>query len=239
MYPFSKYEQQTGLFRDIPLRISTGSIDDARFYPFALYFNADDSFSSYINENVRLSIIYYFGGFGFGDQYSSYFDDNASTFSSFYGAYAINNKDFIYSSNEINLESLAKIPEFDQLYLVMPTIGLPANEVVFSHELIDMEKDIEYISHKNWTRIDSMITTNSAIHKAKTHHRGYIQYGVPKGLHYDGEDYPVVDQYGRVYVKYFEEYKSTIVLYIIAKNKTIVDEIDHSILSNAVIRRER
>src|SRR5690554_3767690 len=68
MYPVSKYHQYTGLFRDIPLHIPSGSLAGHKdFFPYVLYFNANQGFARYLglNQDLQLSIIYNFGDFRF------------------------------------------------------------------------------------------------------------------------------------------------------------------------------
>lgn len=242
MYPMKTYHKKTGIFNDIPLKIPSGEINNnSSFYPFVLYFNSNKGFSQYINKDVNLSIIYNFGDFDFGNKYSNYFNPNSHYYSSFYGAYGIKTKDdipFGFNSNgSIDLDLLSSIPEYDQKYLVMSSIGLSPRDVTFEYTINNIEENMNYMNSNDWIRVDSQIKTNSPIHKYKKHYNGYIQYGVPKEIDNITEDYHIVDLYGRMYIRYFKEYDSTIVFYALGKNKEVIDKIDKDILSESYIKK--
>lgn len=238
MYPVKTYYKKTGLFNSIPLKIPSGEINNKeKFYPFLLYFNSNEGFGNYIDKDVDLSIIYNFGGFNIGKKHSTYFDPDSDYYSSFYGAYAVKsneNAPFGFKVDEnIDIDLLSKIPEYDQRYLVMSSIGLSPRDVIFEYDISDVERNIEYIGSKNWIKVDSKIKTNAPIHNYKEHDNGYLQYGIPKELDYRENDYPIMNLYGRMYIKYFDKYDSTIAFYILGKNKDIVDRIDENIVSKS------
>lgn len=236
MLPVSKYHQQTGLFRHIPLRIPSGSVDGDRYYPISLYYNAGEGFARYANREVNVSILYNFGGFRFGKPYAGYFNPEAATFASFYGAYAVGGADPVFPSDgEIDLDFLALIPEYDQKYLVMPSIGLPPRNTVFEHRPQFVRENITYIGYPGWVQVDSIVTTNSPSHNYQSRQRGYLQYGVPRGLPV-GEDYTVADFYGRAYARYFAAYDTTLILYIIARDEVVAEAIDRDILSQTTFK---
>ena len=56
--------------------------------------------------------------------------------------------------------------------------------------------------------------------------RAIFQYGRPLGRFEYHEDFPVIDLKGRVYAKYFEEINATIVLYAMAPDWKVIDEVD-------------
>ncbi|WP_130808114.1 hypothetical protein [Senegalia massiliensis] len=236
MYPLKIYYKNTGLHNDININIPTRKINNEPFYPFMLYFNSKNSFSKYIKEDAELSISYNFGGFKFLNKYSNYYDEDSELFSSFYGAYIINsksNKPFGFKSNgDINIDLLEKVPEYDQKYLVLRSLGLNPKKSTFKNDIIDIEENIEYIESDNWIKVDSKIRTNSPNHNKKNFQRGYIQFGNPKNI---SKNYPIINMYGRMYVKYFKNYDKTIGFYILGKNKNIVDKIDNEIMSKSYI----
>lgn len=239
MYPLKIYYKNTGLFDDINLKIPSGKIEKENFYPFMLYFNSDKGFSNYIGKDANLSIAYNFGGFKFRNKNSSYYDKDSDLYSSFYGAYIIDSDDdnsFGFNENgHIDVDLLAKVPEYDQKYLVLSSIGLSSKNSVFENDIIDMKENIKYIDIDDWIKIDSNITTNSPIHENTNFYRGYIQFGIPKSE--ANKNFPLINIYGRMYVKYFKEYDRTIGFYILGKNKNIVDKIDKEIVSKSKIER--
>jgi hypothetical protein len=236
MFPVSRYYHRTGLFRDIPLRIPGGKVEKEAFYPFALYFNAKESFARFAGgeEGLELSIIYYFGGFVRGGKSAAYFDTRAATFSAFYGAYAVNSKDFFFTpEGRLRPEQIGKVARFDQQYLVMPSIGLPPSRVVFEYEIVSVAEDVFYAERNGWHRVDAVITTNSPVHRCRGRQPGYLQYGLPRAPAKDGEDYLPQEFFGRVYCRYFPEYEATIVLYLMAKDRNTAEQIDRRILAGA------
>lgn len=241
MYPLKAYYKNTGLFNDINLNIPTGKINKENFYPFMLYFNSKNGFSNYITQNVNLSIAYNFGGFKSFDKNSSYYNEFSNLYSSFYGAYIIdsnNDKPFgFFENGGIDVELLAQVPEYDQKHLVLSSIGLSPKDSIFENDIIGIEKNIKYIRSNDWIRIDSNIRTNSPNHKKEKFYRGYLQFGISQNE--SNQNYPIINMYGRMYVKYFKEYNKTIGFYILAKNKTIVDEIDEEIVSKSYIKRKK
>ncbi|MBS4536347.1 hypothetical protein GOQ29_12040 [Clostridium sp. D2Q-14] len=243
MYPLKTYYKKTGLFNDIPLRVPSRTINDKEnFYPFVLYFNSNKGFSQYINQDVELSIIYNFGNFSSNKKYSNYFNSNSDYYSSFYGVYGIKTNDgtpFGFNQDDIDIDLLSKMPEYDQKYLVLPSIGLLPKNVTFKYKIKNIKENINYIDSNNWIKVDSIIKTNSPLHKYKKHHNGYIQYGIPPESNNIKEDYPIIDLYGRMYIKFFEEYDSTIVFYILANDKSTVNKIDKYILSNSYINKNK
>ena len=241
MFPLSKYYQYKGLFRHIPLSIPSGDLTQGQsFYPFILYFNAKQGFARFMGEeeeDLQVSIIYNFGGFRFGSPYADYFDRDADAYSAFYGAYAVNNRDLFFSAEGNPLtEKIGSIGHYDQRYLVMPSIGKAAGDVVFEQKVISVTRNVRYIGIEDWFRIDAALLTNGAAHVYRSDQLGYLQYGVPKGLFAD-VDYQPQEFSARAYCRYFEKYDATIVLYIIAKNNRVVEQIDRQILSRSVLKQ--
>jgi hypothetical protein len=86
-----------------------------------------------------------------------------------------------------------------------------------------------------YIRIRSTIETNSPAHEYKGFKMGYLQYGRPAGRYHYKEDFPIIILNGRVYVRYFEEFQATVVLYTMAPSWNTINEVDNEILSKAVI----
>ncbi|NLN07598.1 MAG: hypothetical protein GX167_08275 [Firmicutes bacterium] len=236
MFPISTYYRLTGLFRDIPLSVPGGKIGEEAFYPFALYFNAKESFARFMGgeEGLELSIIYYFGGFARRSKSAAYFNPGSETFSAFYGAYAVNNKSLFFTPDgKLLPEQIGKVARFDQQYLVMPAIGLSPSRVVFDYRIVSVTEDVFYAKQSGWHRVDAIIRTNSPVHRYRGWQPGYLQYGLPMAPGNGGEDYGPQEFFGRVYCRYFPEYEATIVLYLMAKDRQTAEQIDRTILAKA------
>lgn len=244
MYPYSyKHKTESILSKkNVDLYIPGGTITREKdWYPFIMTFNDDKGFSKYTGKDLNLTILYNFGHFEYSEGASSYYNPYSPYYSSFYGGYAIYNNEvpeegFGFDKNgNINIEELSLIPKYDQTALVLPSIGCPRDRIIFEAKVDAISKDVEYMGIKGWVKVDSTIITNSPIHKYKENHRGYIQFGRPNDSYYSGEDFPVIQLKGRIYVKYIDKYNMTFVLYVMAPNMTTVENCDKKILSKSRI----
>jgi hypothetical protein len=217
------------------------------WYPFVITFNDNDGLSAYLGEDVEFTVLYNFGHFPPRSGTSSYYDPASPYYSSFYGGYIVkltkpqsDDRRFGFLENgEINAEELSKIPEYDQKYLVLSSLGCPAEQRVFSENLLSASYHVNYAGYNDWVRIDSEIRTNSPAHELKGYQQGYLQYGKPLGrLGYE-EDFPVISLKGRVYARYFDEYRAAIVLYIMAPSWETINECDRDILSKTSIYKDK
>lgn len=248
MFPYSYYHSQESSLKknDYLIRIPShnGILKDS-WYPGMLVFYDEYGFGKWVNKPVELTVLYRFGGFKFGSDHSTYYDRKSKRFSSFYGAYIVenkNNSNSLYGYNEeheVDLSEIMRIPEYDQRWLVMPSIGLPPEDVVFEVEIVDVINGLKYASESGlkWTKVDAYIVTNSPEHLYKNHQRGYLQYGVPLVPPDGADDYYPIQLAGRIYVTKNETENSLIALYVLAGDFEIVDQIDKEILSKTIIRQ--
>ena len=159
-----------------------------------------------------------------------------------YGGYIVkNNKNPKYtfgfhSNGHININELSSIPEYDQTRLVLPSIGCPKDKIVFESSIDEVEYNVNYIGYDGWVKVDSTLKTNSPIHSYKKEQQGYLQYGKPIEKKYNNEDFPVIQLKGRIYARYFEEYKMTFILYVMTPNKNTIELCDKEILSKSRIK---
>jgi len=244
MSPYSYIHKLQSIIRKnkIEFYIPGGRITKGKdWYPFVVTFNDDEGFSKYTNMDLSLTVLYNFGHFESIKGSSSYYNPTSPYYSSFYGGYVIYNnetpaKSFgFYDNGEINVDELALVPKYDQTRLVLPSLGCPLDEIIFRSTIDNIDKSVEYLGIDGWTMVNTTIITNSPIHKAKESQRGYLQYGNPQEDYYDGEDFPPITLKGRVYVRYFKEYKATFALYILAPEVDTIDGCDKNILSKSRI----
>jgi hypothetical protein len=245
MLPYSCYHKRNSVLykNQIKFSISGGLHTKKRdWYPFTVYFNDDEGLSAYLGEPVEFTVLYNFGHFQHLKGASSYYNPNSPYYSSIYGGYILkpydkNRKFGFQEDGTLNLEELAKIPEFDQKYLLLTSIGCPPEDKVFHVEIISTEYDLEYAGYKGWARVDLEIRTNSPVHEYRGFNQGYLQFGKPMGLFHYKESFPVIDLKGRAYARYFDEFQSTIVLYVMAPSREVVNEADQEILSDTEINK--
>jgi hypothetical protein len=225
---------------DIPGGIRTKKAD---WYPFVLTFNDDDGLSWFLEEEVEFTVLYNFGHYLIRQGTSSYYSPDSPYYSSFYGGYIVKPKSearkFGFLENgAVDSTALARVPEYDQKYLVLSSLGCPPEKRVFSQNIVSEQYDVDYAGYQGWVRLDSEIETNSPAHESKEFMRGYLQYGRPLGRLDHDEDFPVINLKGRAYIRYFDELKATVVLFIMAPAWTTVNECDEEILSNTFILYE-
>lgn len=236
MYFYSYYHEQNSIMnrRDFEIFIPGGIATNKKdWYPMVMTFN-DDNFAIEQGEDIKLSIIYNFGAFE-GER-SSFYHEKSDYFSSFYGAYIIetnNNEPYGYDNGRIITDDISKLSKYDISTLVLNSIGCPYDDIEF--EINNIEENIEYLNYNDWIKIDAKVNSRSPMHKYYRKYSAYIQYGKPP-RDYLGEDYKKINLVGRMYCRYFEEYKSTILLYIIAPEEEIINDTDIELLSKTKIK---
>ncbi len=224
---------------DIPGGLHTRQQD---WYPFVIAFTDDHGFSWYIEEEASFTVLYNFGHFSYTKGRSVYYDTKSPFYNSFFGGYAVKLQDSrlfgFFVDGSIHLEELSKVPRFDQMHLVLPSLGCPPPLRVFEDHAVSIVEHVPYMGLEDWVRIDSDIITNSPLHTPSRAQMGYLQFGRPprdRGM--ETEDFPIVEMKGRAYVRYFEEYGATFVLYVMAPSWAMVDACDRDFLSQSVIRQ--
>jgi len=246
MFAYSKYEQHNSLLekQKIDMRIPGGtSTEDKDWFPFVMTFNDDKGFSDYMGKDLSFSVLYNFGVFGWDSSSSSLFQEDSPYYNSFYGGYIVkeNSSGGVYgytAKGEPNIDEIFAVPEYDYKYLVMQSLGCPAEKLTMDILSYNITKNVKYAGYDNWLQIDSLLLVNSPDHKYKGDRRAYIQYGNPlkKG---NQEDFRLVTTNGRIYSRYFPEFKSTIYLYIMSPDKDTLKKCDDSILSKSVVAKSK
>jgi hypothetical protein len=244
MWPYSLYHKQMSLMKqnDFNMKMPAGIFRDQHdWHPLMIVFHDAEGFSSWTGEPWDLTVLYRFGGFVPGENHSAYYCRNSNRFSSFYGAYLIQHREEpnayygFDSAGNMNSMAFMKVTEYDQRYLVMPSIGLSSEQVIFEVELLEREENITYLQHNHWTRVDALIYTNSPEHQFREHQQGYLQYGLPAPPPEDQEDFYPVKLYGRIYARMMKSSQLSMALYILAPDMETLNEIDTSLLSKTVL----
>ncbi len=205
------------------------------WYPFVNVYDTSYEFSKYTNRDLSLTVLYNFGAFE--GKNSSFYNENSDYFSAFYGAYIIKNEEnsdstYGFDGDKLNMVEIAAVPLFDYKYLVIEDLGCP--NPVFEIEEYETEYDVEYLGFENWVRIDATMSANSPSHKRVEKKLGYIQYGAP--INNNKDDFFEIKLYGRMYARYFDEYQSTVVIYVMGEKEDMLEECDNKILSKTIIK---
>lgn len=223
---------------DIPGGLVTREDD---WYPFVMTFNADTSFSNYINaDGTRLTIMYNFPAFSMLDGCSRLYDEDSPLYSSFYGAYAVKMADdtpygFSGTKDGLKLDerAAAVVPEYDYHRLVLRDFGLTNDNSVFEWEILEKREGITYAGYTDWEVIDAELVVNGCAHTSHEFVQSYLQYG---RCAYDTDDsLAPLKMYGRIYARYFEQKNMSIFFYIITAKKEQLESCDRDILSKSTI----
>ncbi|MEA4973561.1 hypothetical protein SDC9_136577 [bioreactor metagenome] len=245
MSVYSKIHEKDSIMADkgfdisIPGGLKTSASD---WYPFVMTFNDDADFKQFTdNQNLRLTIMYNFPAFSLKNGCSRLYDENSPYYNSFYGAYVVQDLSgkpygFYYDNNslKLDLKSVSKVPQFDFQNLVLGDFGLKPENMVFDWSITNSKTDISYLGIDGWTQTDANLTVNGSSHIKNGFVQSYLQYGSPS---YSTEnEFEPIQMKGRVYSRYFEEYKCSIFFYIITTDSDTLEKCDTEILSNSSIK---
>lgn len=210
---------QVGLQLDIP----TGKDDSNSGWTRNMkLYHPGDNFPHDGGE-ANMSILYNFGGFEKGQ--STFYDPNSEYFNAHYGVYAIQLEKgmFGWENGELNEAAITDVVAFDQLDLVMASLGCPVSQRHFDAEITSIKKGPAMAGFSDWIQMDALINTNSPLHHQTENHLGYVQYGVPP-KDYNGVDFPVVSMAGRLYLRYDSFHNVTIIYFVVGKTQEFIDQ---------------
>lgn len=179
--------------------------------------------------NGEMSILYNFGQFENGR--STFYDPDSDYFNAHYGVYAIQLEQgvFGWKNGQLDDEAIKSIVKFDQLDLVMASLGCPVSQRTFECQVTDIKDGPPMAGFSDWVQMNAIIKTNSPLHHQTGNHLGYIQYGEPP-KNYQGEDFPVVTTRGRLYLRYDDAHNVTILYFVIGKTQTFIDQTSENYL---------
>ncbi|KNZ41903.1 hypothetical protein [Acetobacterium bakii] len=179
--------------------------------------------------NGNMSILYNFGHFEEGR--STFYDPNSEYFNAHYGVYAIHLNDSIFGwkNGALDEAAVTKIIAFDQLELVMASLGCPASRRHFDYQITDVKEGHAMAGFSDWILINAVINTNSPLHHKTQNRLGYVQYGEPL-KNYQGEDFPIVEMQGRIYLRYDEVHKVTVIYFVIGKTLEFIEKTSNDYL---------
>jgi hypothetical protein len=203
------------------------------WYPFMLTYNAD-GFASWSGLDADMSIVYNFGAFDAATRTSSIYDTGSDKYCAFYGAYVVHTNDGVFGfadSGEPDMDEVTLAVQYDYTQLVIAGFG--CNPQVFKVDSFDMQNGLEYAGSSGWTRIDAVITANGVAHSYKESKTAYLQYGPPTQA--VEEEFAATTLQGRLYLKYIEEYDCTMMLYVIARDSSVIDKCDTDLLAETTI----
>jgi|AGTN01.3.fsa_nt_gi hypothetical protein len=203
------------------------------WYPFMLTYNAE-GFARWSGVDADMSILYSFGAFDAATRTSSIYDAGSDRYCAFYGAYVAHMDGGVFGftdSGEVDMDEVTLAVKYDYTQLVIAGFG--CDSPVLRVEGFDLQTGLTCAESGGWTRIDAVIAANGVAHNYKESKTAYLQYGPP--MKAVDESFAVIALQGRLYIKYFEEYDCTVMLYAIARDSATVDRCDADLLAETAI----
>ena len=209
---------QAGLKLTVPTSAQTG---DGRWSPRMKLFHSGEDFPH--TGSGELSILYNFGAFASGR--SAFYDPAADTFNAHYGVYAIQQREgiFGYHDGAVDVNAITDLVAFDQLDLVLASLGCPAAQKHFSAQITEIQPGPAMAGFSDWIQIDASILTNAPLFKEQGFQLGTLQYGRPPA-DYNGPDFPLTPMVGRLYLRYDQTRQLTVIYFVIGKDAALVDQ---------------
>lgn len=237
------YLNQEMIKVDMPGGLSTWKRD---YYPFVMTFDATSGYSRRSKRDVELVIYYNFGAFRWLKGNSSMFDPHSRYYNSFYGAYVVRedkgDTSFMYREDgTLNIDYIMDITDYDVKELVLSSFGdrTPTLEYTIEGNKEPVTKHKE-IDGRMFTVIDATLTMDGMWHQYQKDYMSYIQYGKP--LEEDGEgieSFEPVTGYGRIYLYEDKASKISYILYAIATNEAVIEEVENDYIEKTRISQSK
>lgn len=203
------------------------------WYPFMLTYNAE-GFASWAGLDADMTVIYNFGAFDLSTRTSSVYDPESDKYCAFYGAYVLRKNGGVFGftdDGKPDMDEVTLAVKYDDTVLVLEGFG--CDSPVFKVDSFDIARGVSYAGSGDWARIDAAITASGVAHNNKESKTAYLQYGPPTQS--AEADFAVTALRGRLYLKYFEEYDSTVMIYVIARDAAVVEQCDTELLQKTKI----
>lgn len=209
-----------GLTLDMP-------IGNMGFHPVMVTFNDDPGMSSWLGRQVAFTVDYAVGSFGLFSSHSRFYEPQDPLYGAYVGAYYIRGL-----GSPADAQTVMNVAAFDQRCLALPALGLDTKDAVFQADDVNETNQNIALAGYDWHRYDAAITTNGPEHTKTGSRSGYVLFGDPPPA---SQQYPLRQMAGRIYVTYFAGRDLTVGLYIIAKDASVIDQIDSQVLSKVRI----
>jgi hypothetical protein len=215
---------------EIPGGLSTIERD---WYPLVMTFNAG-GYSARGGHINGMTILYNFPAFNPITRTNTFYESDSPYNSSFYGAYVIESDGITpYCYMVDGSPDYAEVMhafKYDYVNLVLESLG--DNDFEFAVRQFT-GRETDFIGYSGWTMVNAVIDTNSVTHVYEESKRSYLQYGRPTDR--TNNSFTEQQMHGRLYMRFFPEYNSTVIFYILAKDRNIVNDCDDKILSKSIL----
>jgi hypothetical protein len=214
------------------------STPETDWSPQVSVFRPGENFAAYMGHEVDLTILYNFGAFAWGNSFSSALDPNSPYYSACYGAYIVKDPQGPFgftAEGEADPRMLALITSYDLSDLVLRSLGC-TNRVTVNDFLSGdyaAEKNVAFAGLSGWIRMDCVFAGRGFWHSYQQNQWGYLQLGIPPEG--DGEDFPLLTLYGRVYMRYLDDHGVTLYLYVVTADRQTLEDCDRRFLSRSEV----
>ena len=210
------------------------------WYPFVMTYTADEDFAAFSQiPDSKLTILYNFPAFSLKNGCSRLFDEASPYYSSFYGAYIVSRGDgtpfgFSPETSELDENAVSRVAGFDFFSLVLDDFGLTADNRVFDYSVNLKDNDVSFAGSDHWKCIFSDITVNGVNHERDGFVNSYLQYGSPNFP--VSSDFAPVTMKSIIYAKYFAEWDSSVLFYVMSPSEDVCEECVRTILSESTLQ---
>ena len=211
---YSEYNEKESLLSEKKIQLSIPG--GGNWYPFVMTFCDNHGFSSWMDEELKLTILYNFPRFSWEQGTSLIYDPDSDYYNSFYGAYLVERTNGMpYGFDEegnVVPDEIAEVTKFDFWRLVLEDIGMPKEMRCFEWEICEIEKNLQYVGDDGWTRISAKVKVNGMYHQPDEYAMSYLQYGKPK-INRAVNEYEVTEMDGLIYGKHYEDLNVSVFFY--------------------------
>ena len=213
-----------GIRTDLPL-------EGSGLYPLQVTFSAHDGLSAVLEHEVRFTIDYTFADFPrlrgpVRRSQSAFYDTSSPLYGAYAGVYYLEGL-----GEALDEQTAFAMPAYDQQYLALPALGLPASRTTFMADGVTTgETTVSCTGDDTWILYEADIVTNGPEHRKDGFLPAYIQFGTPPE---GSRNYPLREMRGAVASRYFAKQDLSIGLYVIGRDQTIVDQLMDEVLREA------
>jgi hypothetical protein len=221
----------------IPGGLSTLKKD---YYPFVMVYDTSEEFSKAHNMSIDLLVYYNFGAMDLCKGSSLMYNMNSPYYSGFYGAYAARYKDLdrqygLDEKGQIDMKEVMEVTDFDLKELVMKSIGNTKPQV--DYQILNEEDPRSLkIDDLDFLVYDAEILMDGMMHEYHSDFLAYIQYGKPPKAKAEIESFQNMKGYGRIYMYFEKESRISFFFYIIASNKSVLEETEQDFILKSTIK---
>jgi hypothetical protein len=215
----------------VPLKLGLSvemPLEKTDLFPLMITFNEDQGMSSWLGSPVHFTVDYAVADYTFLSDHSRFYDPESPLYGAYVGAY------YLQGLGRLpDRDTVMQVAAFDQRCLALPAIGLGLKDSAFRVNAVRESSEAVSIGSYSWKCYDAAVTTNAPDHRQAGYESGAFLFGRP---HASAAQYPMKEMAGRIYITYFKDQDLAVGLYIIAKDASVLAQIDRDVLSRSLLR---